>query len=127
MSLLDTIAAAQAGAPPPFGQAPTAVRLVEAGAQLSLEEAEGPPTAVSAHALRLACRCAWCTRARIDGSFPTRFEAVSVTNAELIGGYALRLHFSDGHDRGIFPWSFLREIAAAEASAPLPAEDTHHA
>ena len=31
-------------------------------------------------------------------------------DAELVGNYALRIRFSDGHDTGIFSWSYLREI-----------------
>ncbi|MEZ2143418.1 gamma-butyrobetaine hydroxylase-like domain-containing protein [Bradyrhizobium sp. DN5] len=34
-----------------------------------------------------------------------------VAAIEPIGNYALRLSFSDGHDRGIYPWSYLRELA----------------
>ena len=38
---------------------------------------------------------------------------LTITNIEPIGNYAVRLAFSDGHDRGIFPWAYLTEIAAA--------------
>jgi len=31
-------------------------------------------------------------------------------NAELVGRYAVRISFSDGHDTGIFSWQYLREI-----------------
>jgi DUF971 family protein len=30
--------------------------------------------------------------------------------AELVGNYALRVRFSDGHDSGIYSWRYLREI-----------------
>ena len=30
--------------------------------------------------------------------------------AELIGNYAVRIRFSDGHQTGIFSWSYLRSI-----------------
>ncbi|MDK1493921.1 gamma-butyrobetaine hydroxylase-like domain-containing protein [Sinorhizobium sp. 7-81] len=36
---------------------------------------------------------------------------MTITSAEAIGSYAVRLGFSDGHDRGIYPWSYLRDIA----------------
>jgi DUF971 family protein len=36
--------------------------------------------------------------------------------AEPIGNYALRLFFSDGHDRGIYPWIYLRELADEQAA-----------
>ena len=59
--------------------------------------------------LRGACPCAKCRAARIQGY-------ISVVNAdvELIAmnsmGYGLQMVFSDGHDRGIYPWSYLREL-----------------
>ena len=31
--------------------------------------------------------------------------------AELVGRYAIRVRFSDGHDTGIYSWEYLREIA----------------
>jgi len=30
--------------------------------------------------------------------------------AELVGNYAVRLRFSDGHDTGIYSWGYLRQI-----------------
>ncbi len=33
-----------------------------------------------------------------------------VTDAELVGNYALRLTFSDGHSTGIYTWEYLREL-----------------
>ena len=32
-------------------------------------------------------------------------------SAELVGNYAIRIRFSDGHDTGIYSWEYLREIA----------------
>lgn len=31
--------------------------------------------------------------------------------AEMVGNYALRIRFSDGHDTGIYSWDYLREIS----------------
>lgn len=31
-------------------------------------------------------------------------------NAELVGNYALRIEFSDGHRTGLYTWAYLREI-----------------
>jgi len=33
-------------------------------------------------------------------------------DAELVGGYALRVRFSDGHHTGIYSWAYLRDLAA---------------
>lgn len=32
------------------------------------------------------------------------------TDAELVGNYAIKIRFSDGHDTGIYSWQYLREI-----------------
>ena len=31
-------------------------------------------------------------------------------SAELVGNYAIKIKFSDGHDTGIYSWAYLREI-----------------
>lgn len=38
-------------------------------------------------------------------------------SAELVGNYALKIRFSDGHDTGIYSWEYLREI---DPEAPKP-------
>jgi DUF971 family protein len=71
---------------------------------------------VSAQRLRAACRCADCRRARIDrGADPNAagvaIANVTLANVDLVGDHALNIAFSDGHDRGIYPWSYLHELA----------------
>lgn len=39
-----------------------------------------------------------------------RSEPLTAVSAELVGNYALRIRFSDGHDTGIYSWAYLREI-----------------
>lgn len=39
---------------------------------------------------------------------PLRAESI-----ELVGHYACRIRFSDGHDTGIYSWRYLRSIAPA--------------
>jgi len=36
--------------------------------------------------------------------------ALTAVDAELVGHYAIRIRFSDGHDTGIYSWQYLREI-----------------
>ena len=47
---------------------------------------------------------------------------IAATSAELVGNYALRIEFSDGHRTGLFSWTYLREIdpALPEKDAPPP-------
>lgn len=41
-----------------------------------------------------------------SGTGPIRAE-----DLELVGHYALRLRFSDGHATGLYTWAYLRDIA----------------
>lgn len=42
---------------------------------------------------------------------PIRAESI-----ELVGNYALRIRFSDGHDTGIYSWSYLRGLGGSGSS-----------
>ncbi|MBI1368658.1 MAG: DUF971 domain-containing protein [Planctomycetes bacterium] len=35
---------------------------------------------------------------------------LAAVDAELVGNYAIRIRFSDGHDTGIYSWTYLRTI-----------------
>jgi len=50
--------------------------------------------------------------------------AIAAVDAELVGRYAMRIRFSDGHDTGIYSWDYLREIdpVAIEARKNNPGE-----
>ncbi|MEL7312119.1 MAG: DUF971 domain-containing protein [Pseudomonadota bacterium] len=37
-------------------------------------------------------------------------QDVRIVRIDPIGQYALRLHFSDGHESGIYSWSYLRDL-----------------
>ncbi|MFK7960358.1 MAG: DUF971 domain-containing protein [Phycisphaerales bacterium] len=53
---------------------------------------------------------------------------LTALDAELIGNYAIRIRFSDGHSTGIYTWGYLRSIDPARpadataAAAQAPAE-----
>jgi prepilin-type processing-associated H-X9-DG protein len=66
-----------------------------------------------AERLRAACKCAHCIRARIDGVFAPAFDGITITQVAPIGDYAINIAFSDGHARGIYPWSLLLELKTA--------------
>lgn len=38
---------------------------------------------------------------------------LTALSAELVGRYAVRIRFSDGHDTGLYSWDYLREIDPA--------------
>ena len=41
---------------------------------------------------------------------PGNDAPLTVADAELIGNYAIRIRFSDGHDTGIYSWTYLKSI-----------------
>ncbi|MNZ25477.1 hypothetical protein D3C78_426450 [compost metagenome] len=88
--------------------APTALR--SAAGLLTLEWANGRVSQISHARLRAACPCSQCRAARLHG----RIDAVpaDVRLRSISGqGYGVQLLFSDGHERGIYPWSYLCELA----------------
>lgn len=69
---------------------------------------------VPARVLRLACPCAMCVeemsgRPLLDSA--TVPEDVRPVSVRLVGGYGLRVTWSDGHSTGIFPWPRLRALS----------------
>lgn len=40
---------------------------------------------------------------------------LTILDAELVGNYAIRLRFSDGHDTGIYSWAYLRGLDPGSA------------
>ncbi|MEM9296506.1 MAG: DUF971 domain-containing protein [Planctomycetota bacterium] len=51
-------------------------------------------------------------------SAPVPAEDLRAESAELVGNYALRIRFSDGHDTGLYAWDYLRQIDPNQPDAP---------
>lgn len=76
-------------------------------------------------ALRAACPCGHCRGARLRGAEPAGSIAFDLTLTGIAPmGYGVQLVFSDGHDRGIYPWNWLENFAALasenEATLKVP-------
>jgi DUF971 family protein len=99
---------AAAGVPPTaLGLAPTALTVHWH------DRAQALPAAL----LRAHCRCAACVAAIRRGEAPARDPALTLVDAIPVGHYAVQLRFSDGHERGIYPWDYLRTLAESPDSA----------
>ena len=71
--------------------------------------------------LRRQCPCAACKTFREEQAKKPRTSLtvfgkategpLAATGAELVGGYALRIHWSDDHDSGIYSFEYLRSIS----------------
>ncbi len=49
-------------------------------------------------------------------------DTLTAIDAELVGNYAIRIRFSDGHATGIYSWRYLREIDPANPTPPNESE-----
>ncbi|WP_028349703.1 gamma-butyrobetaine hydroxylase-like domain-containing protein [Bradyrhizobium murdochi] len=79
-------------------------------ASLSMIATGGSRVTLTAEELRLSCKCAHCIRARFDERFPNRFPGIAIVEVADLG-YGLNILFSDGHNRGIYPKSYLASLA----------------
>jgi DUF971 family protein len=94
--------------------APLAIELRADGLQVQWREGSAHLPAV---ALRAACRCGACRGRAACDRHPG--DGVQLTGAAPVGEYGLQLLFSDGHDRGIYPWSLLHALSLATSTAGL--------
>ncbi len=60
--------------------------------------------------LRVFSPAAEVKAARTKGDFVPVEEAVNIERISPVGGYAIQLVFSDGHDTGIYSWQTLYEL-----------------
>lgn len=73
--------------------------------------------------LREHCPCATCTGAH--GTPPQKYEAANplqlykptlkISSVEAVGHYAIRIHWNDGHNSGIYSFDHLRHICPCAA------------
>lgn len=96
--------------------------------ELRIRWADGAQTAVSLLDLRLNCPCATCraereARAqnplRVLGAAPNAEQAGSVQDAEVLGTYALRITWNDGHNTGLYDFRLLRSLSRPVADGGL--------
>lgn len=92
---------------------PTEIRLNHDRRRVSITWDNGKTIDYSAALLRERSRDADSVRIAVNGWAVPAARNIAITHIEPIGHYGLRLAFSDGHDRGIFPWAYLIEIADA--------------
>jgi DUF971 family protein len=77
--------------------------------QLRLTWADNRESVLDHAELRRQCPCSQCRAFRLRGLTPRVDDRVRVTEVHP-QGYGLQLIFSDGHQRGIYPWPFLMQL-----------------
>ena len=94
---------------------PRLLRLNAAESTLEIDWASGSTDALTYAVLRARCMCSQCRRMRQGGQKVEVVDGITVVEARPCGSNAVQLLFSDGHDRGIFPFAYLRELAVKPA------------
>lgn len=90
---------------------PTEIVLSQQGRLLTISFESGESLEISAELLRIES-----PSAEVKGHGPGQETLqwgkrdVTVTRIEPVGNYAVRLHFSDGHNTGIYTWTYLSTL-----------------
>lgn len=82
---------------------------VERDLEVRVTFADGVTASFPVLELRRGCPCAGCRGRREQDQPVYRGDTVSIRDAELHGAWGISLRWSDGHDTGIYAWSYLRD------------------
>ena len=95
---------------------PTSILRVPGEQVLAISWPDGLARKLNLVELRAQCMCARCVDeitgeriVEIDGIDP----GIAIEQMQLVGNYALRIHWSDGHHQGLFTWQHLRQLCEA--------------
>lgn len=93
---------------------PDSIQLI--GSELAIRWQDGKESYFSLEMLRRNCPCARCAG---EGDLIQPAQASKhvytpqsfiLQKMEPVGGYAISLHWADGHATGIYSWAYLREL-----------------
>lgn len=88
-----------------------AVEIADRGRALVVVGSDGRRRDLAARLLWAECPSALGRVRRAQGRHRTPPAHLAITSAREIGTYGVNIAFSDGHDRGIYPWSYLAALA----------------
>jgi DUF971 family protein len=96
---------------------PTAIER-DGPSDLVIAWSDGSRRRYTARGLRDVCPCATCREKRSQPADPMALPTLSpalaqpltIAGMEPLGNYAYAIHFSDGHDTGIFAFDLLRQL-----------------
>lgn len=96
---------------------PSDIKLIRAERLLEISWREETPRRYDIRRIRCACACARCVDERTGVrtlDVDTVPDNIGITDMELVGNYAIKFSFSDGHDTGIYSWDRLYDIQAIQ-------------
>lgn len=89
---------------------PSQVRLRRKQKRVEITWPDGQESHLSCLTLRKSCACSSCSNARQKGAISLIDADIGIDNLNVHGVSAMQFHFSDGHNRGLYPWSYLRQL-----------------
>ncbi len=98
------------------GRVPTDIRLQRSSGILTLVFDDEQQFALSAEYLRV-----YSPSAEVRGHGPGQAilqvgkTDVGMTQIEAVGNYAIRIHFDDGHNTGLYSWDLLYDLGSNQA------------
>lgn len=103
--------------------------------ELRIRWADGASSVIPLARLRGVCPCAGCRAERELGTqaalpvvpgIEAQRQMAQAERAELVGRYALRIAWNDGHDTGIYDYGFLRSLQPMTAPEVREPNDEPH-
>ncbi|MFL1403770.1 DUF971 domain-containing protein [Marinobacter sp. M1N3S26] len=91
-------------------EAPSQIRLRRKQKMVEITWPDGLESHLSCLTLRKSCACSSCSNARQKGAISLIDADIGIDNLNVHGVSAMQFHFSDGHNRGLYPWSYLRQL-----------------
>lgn len=88
---------------------PVSLHRSSAAGELRIRWDDGVEQCIAFARLRGACPCSPCRAGRLKGRID-QVKADVALQALNLQGYGVQLVFDDGHDRGIYPWAYLRGL-----------------
>ena len=99
---------------------PSAINRLDDAAQLEVQWPDEVTSIICYRGLRLACGCAHCVDEWTGKPLlnPADVAAdVCIEKISLVGNYAIRIAWSDGHDTGLTTWKRLEELTRGDATS----------
>ena len=85
--------------------------------KLTIHWSDGQASELTIHQLRRACPCAKCkelkqqmAKTRLAVLPSTGSAPIAVSEAKLVGNYAINVTWTDGHASGIYSFEYLRSL-----------------
>jgi DUF971 family protein len=97
---------------------PESLKVQNSGRDLLVAWPDGRCDRFPAALLWAECPSSRGRQRRMDGAAPTPAGDIRITAVDPVGLYGVNIAFSDGHDRGIYPWPFLARLGMKDAGAP---------